>query len=52
MAVVGKEHDFTIYDDEKVDPFLAGEERQGGQGGLPLQAAGRKVGDICHPDCH
>ena len=32
VAVVGKDEDFTIYDDEKVDPFLAGiegEERRG-----------------------
>lgn len=32
ISVVGKDHDFTIYDDARVDPFLAGiegEERRG-----------------------
>ena len=32
VAVVGKDHPFTIYDDAAVDPFLAGvegEERRG-----------------------
>lgn len=32
ISVVGKDHDFTIYDDSRVDPFLAGiegEERRG-----------------------
>jgi len=42
VAVVGKDHPFTIYDDAAVDPFLAGvegEERRGQRGGAAAAPA-------------
>jgi len=44
VAVVGKEHDFTIYDDEKVDPFLAGIEGEERRGQRPAAAEGAEGG--------
>ena len=42
ISVVGKDHDFTIYDDARVDPFLAGiegEERRGQRAAAEGEAA-------------
>ena len=36
IGVVGKGMDFTIYDDEGVEPFLAGLEGEERRGGRPL----------------
>ena len=36
IGVVGKGMDFTIYDDEGVEPFLAGMESEERRGGRPL----------------
>merc|ERR1719187_3076636 len=43
IAVVGKDHEFTVYDDAGVDPFLAGiegEERRGQRQGEAAAAEG------------
>merc|ERR1712107_115161 len=52
IAIVGKDHPFTVYDDAGVDPYLAGiqgEERRGQRAAGEAEGEGAVEGEVARP---